>query len=377
MFLRKRFGFVALVAVLALLAAACGGEAESTTTTGAPDPGDDTTTTAAPVDFKSCQITDTGGIDDASFNETAWNGMLRAEAELGIEVAYLQSQDETDYTPNINSSIETGCDLIVTVGFLLADATGEAAVDNPDQMFAIIDFPVFPDAPWLDADGNQVSNVRGLTYATDQAAFLAGYVAAAVTETGIIGTFGGVNIPPVTVFMDGFVLGAGHYDSVHGTSTTVIGWDPEAQDGLFTNDFEDLDAGRSYAQNLMDEGADIVLPVAGPVGLGSAAAIQDARAQGANVMMIGVDADMFFSAPEYGDILLTSILKNMDNSVFDTIETVMATGGIGDQYLGTLANDGVGLAPFHDFDGVVPDSVKAEIDALIADIIAGTIQTSP
>jgi basic membrane protein A and related proteins len=181
----------------------------------------------------------------------------------------------------------------------------------------------------------------------------------------------------VTVFMDGFALGAAYYDSVHGTSTTVLGWDPATQSGLFTNNFESLDDGRSFAQNLMDEGADIILPVAGPVGLGTAAAIQEANAAGASVMMIGVDTDMVISAPEFADVLLTSILKNMDQSVFDTIQTLLDTGGIGEQYLGTLENGGVGISPFHEFDAVVPDSLKAELADLEAAIIAGTVQTSP
>jgi basic membrane protein A and related proteins len=356
---RKRFGVVALVAAFALVIAACG----------------DDDVTDAPI--KACQITDVGGIDDATFNETAWRGMEMARDQVGADVSFLESVDATDYRPNIDSSIEAGCDLVLTVGFLLADDTGAAAVANPDQLFAIIDFPVFPDAPWLDADGNMVTNVRGLTYQTDEAAFLAGYLSAGMTQTGVIGTFGGINIPPVTVFMDGFALGARHYDSVHGTTTRVLGWDPEAQDGLFTGNFESLEDGRAFAQTLMDEGADVILPVAGPVGLGSAAAIQEANAAGANVMLIGVDTDMVLSAPEFRDVLLTSILKNMDVSVFDTIQTIIDTDGIGDQYLGTLANDGVGLSPFHDFDALVPDSLKQELVELEQAIIAGTIQTRP
>ena len=111
----------------------------------------------------------------------------------------------------------------------------------------------------------------GQVFATDQAAFLAGYLAAGMTKTGVLGTFGGINIPTVTVFMDGFVHGANYYNEKKGTSVSVLGWDPEAKEGLFTNNFESLDDGRAFAQNLYDEGADIVLPVAGPVGLGSAA----------------------------------------------------------------------------------------------------------
>ena len=233
---------------------------------------------------------------------------------------------------------------------------------------------VVPADPWVDADGNMVGNVRGLTFATNEAAFLAGYLSAGMTQTGVIGTFGGVNIPPVTVFMDGFALGAAHYDSVHGTTTTVLGWDVAAQDGLFTGNFDSLEDGRAFAQNLMDEGADIILPVAGPVGLGSGAAIQEANAAGANAMLIGVDADWFFTAPEFSDILLTSILKLIDTAVFDTIRMVVETGGLTDQeFVGTLANNGVGLAPYHEFEAAVPAELAAEVEALAAAIAAGEV----
>lgn len=393
--LKRRLSLVALLAAFALVVAACGDDddadttaapattAATTTTTEAATTtaAETTTTTEASTDTVSpppdepvalaCMVSDQAGIDDKSFNETAWRGMQRAEAELGAQVEFLESQDATDYRVNIDAFVEQGCDLIVTVGFLLADDTGAAAVDNPGASFAIIDFPVFPDAPWLDAEGNQVENVRGLTYQTDEAAFLVGYLSAGMSETGVIGTFGGINIPPVTVFMEGFRNGAAYYDSVKGTSTTVLGWD--GADGLFTGNFDSLDDGRAFGQNLLDEGADIILPVAGPVGLGTGAAIVEFNAAGGNAMLIGVDTDQFFSAPEFADILLTSILKNMDNSVFDTISNLVNTGSVGDQYLGTLANDGVGLAPYHSFEDAVPAELKAEIDQLREDIIAGTV----
>ena len=316
-------------------------------------------------------VSDQAGIDDKSFNETAWRGMLQAEAELGVAVEFLESQDATDYRVNIDAFIEQGCDVIVTVGFLLADDTGAAAVDNPDARFAIIDFPVFPGAPWVDASEAVVTNVRGLTYQTDEAAFIAGYLAAGMSQTGIIGTFGGINIPPVTVFMEGYRNGAAHYDSLKGTATTVLGWD--GADGLFTDNFTSLDDGRAFGQNLLDEGADVILPVAGPVGLGTGAAINEFNDAGGSAMMVGVDTDMFFSAPEFQDILLTSILKNMDASVFNTINNVVTLGSLGNQYLGTLANGGVGIAPFHNFDSVVPAALAAELTQLASDIASGVV----
>lgn len=387
--LKRRLSLVALLAAFVLVIAACGDDdaADTTTTTAAPTTTAASTTTAAPTPtteappvtaapmsgegMLACMVSDQAGIDDKSFNETAWRGMQRANEELGVTVEFLESQDATDYRPNIDAFVAQGCDLIVTVGFLLADDTGAAAVDNPDSRFAIIDFPVFPGPPWVDAAENVVTNVRGLTYQTDEAAFLAGYLAAGVSQTHVIGTFGGINIAPVSVFMEGFRNGAAYYDSVKGTETTVLGWD--GTDGLFTGNFDSLEDGRAFGQNLLDEGADVILPVAGPVGLGTCAAIREFNAAGGAAMIVGVDTDQYFSAgEECGDILLTSILKNMDNSVFQTITNLVALGSLGNQYVGTLANGGVGIAPYHDFDAVVSDELKAEITALSAAIAAGS-----
>jgi len=185
--------------------------------------------------FTACQVTDTGGIDDNSFNQTAWKGVLDAQESLGVEGRFLESQAETDYVANINSLVNGGCDIIVTVGFLLGDATAAAAAANPNQAFSIVDYAYDPTIP----------NVLGQVYATDEAAFLAGYVAAGVSKTGVLGTFGGINIPPVTIFMDGFYRGAMYYNAQNGTNVSVLGWNPETREGLFTNNFDSLDDGAS------------------------------------------------------------------------------------------------------------------------------------
>ena len=315
--------------------------------------------------FTACQITDTGGIDDNSFNQTAWEGVLQAQEELGIDARFLESAAETDYEANITSLLGGACDIIFTIGFLLGDATQEAAAANPDQLFSIVDFAYDP----------PLENVLGQVYATDEAAFLGGYLAAGMSETGIVGTFGGINIPPVTIFMDGFAYGVAHYNEVHGTDVIVLGWAPETQQGLFTNNFESLDDGRAFAQNLYEEGADIVLPVAGPVGLGSAALADELGPD--ELMIIGVDADLYQTDPERGHLYLTSIMKRMDSTVYQVIELAMANEFEGGIIVGTLENGGVGLAPFHDFEGVVPDDLVAELAELSAGITAGTISVGP
>jgi basic membrane protein A and related proteins len=311
--------------------------------------------------FTACQVTDTGGIDDAGFNQTAWKGVQDAMAQKGIDGRFLESQAETDYEANLNSLLGGGCDIIVTVGFLMGDATKAAAEANPDQKFSIVDFAYDPTIP----------NVVGQVFATDQAAFLAGYLAAGMTNTGTIGTFGGINIPPVTVFMDGLARGAAYYNEKHGTDVKVLGWDPDAKEGLFTNNFESLDDGRAFAQNLYDEGADIVMPVAGPVGLGSAALAAELGTD--KLKIIGVDADQYLTDTEKQSVYLTSVLKRMDATVLAVIEAAMDGSFKGGLTVGTLENDGVGLAPFHDFEDAVPAEMKSELETIKAGIIDGSI----
>ena len=192
----KRFfwAVIALLIVSSLALGACGGTEEPAEPAVVEDV------------FLACQVTDVGGIDDKSFNATAWKGMEDAVADFGIEAKYLESQQQTDYAANINAFLEEGCDLIMSVGFLLGDDTAAAAAANPDQPFGIVD------VNYLAAD-----NLYGSGFAINEATFLAGYLAAGMTETGIVATYGGIQIPPVEIFMDGFVLGVEKYNEVHGT----------------------------------------------------------------------------------------------------------------------------------------------------------------
>ncbi len=262
---KKIYTLIAFLMVAALILSACAQPTEAPT----PEPVQETEAPPPPTEpppppeamFKACQVTDVGGIDDKSFNATAWKGTQDAMDEFGVEGKYLESQQQTDYEKNINAFISEGCDVIITVGFLLGDATAAAAAANPDQPFGIVDFGYDPVIP----------NVRGSGFQIDQATFLAGYLAAGMTGTGKVGTYGGIQIPPVTAFMDGFYLGVQKYNEVHGTSVEVLGWDPASQTGLFAGNFESLDDGRRLGESLLDEGADIIMPVAGPVGAGTLA----------------------------------------------------------------------------------------------------------
>ena len=311
--------------------------------------------------FTACQVTDIGGVDDKGFNATAWKGVQDAVAKHGIDSKLLESKSETDYMPHLSSFVAEGCDVIVSVGFLMGEATATAANENSNAKFSIVDFAYNPTIP----------NVVGQVFATDQAAFLAGYLAAGVSKTGIVGTFGGINIPPVTVFMDGFAAGVAFHNSAKGTNVQVLGWDPAAKEGLFTGNFNSLEDGRAFAQNLYDEGADIVMPVAGPVSQGSAALAAELGTD--NLMIIGVDADQYFKDAKNQSVYLTSVLKAMDATVLGVIESVMDGSFEGGLTVGTLANNGVGIAPYHDLSSAVSSDLAAEIDSLRAGIIDGSV----
>ena len=318
---------------------------------------------AATSDYCARMVTNSGGLEDRSFNQSSWAGLQEAAKKYSIDADVLVSTSETDLAPNVEQAVETGCGFVLTVGYELADATAAEAKDNPDVHFAIVDEVV-------DAD-----NVKPIVFDTAQASYLAGYLAAGVSKTGKVGTFGGGNQPPVTLFMDGFVDGVAKYNEVHGTSVVALGWDKAAQDGSFTGDFEDINKGKTYTQALIDQGADVILPVAGQVGEGAAAAALEAG----NVSVIWVDNDGYETLPaEYKPILLTSVLKNTSDAVVSIIGDDLDGKFDNTEFVGTLENGGVGIAPFHDLASSVSADLSKEIDGLKADIISGKISvTSP
>ena len=333
---------VGLVAVVGL--AACGSSSSSDTTV------------AAGAAGLACEVTDTGGVDDKGFNQIAHEGLLQAETELGVATDLLESTTDADYAPNLQSFVDKGCNVIITVGFLLADATKAAAEANPTVQFAIVD------------SNTSAANVQGLTFATDQPSFLAGYMAAATTTTGIVGTFGGINIPPVAIFMQGFAKGVEYYNAQKGTSVKVLGWDIAKQDGTFSGDFNDQTKGTSIAKSMSDEGADIIFPVAGPVGLGASQFAMDSAGK---VKIIGVDVDMAVSNPTQAEVYVASVLKKIDAAVLQAVKDALAKTGGGTDYLGTLENGGVGVS----ITSTITPELQAELDAVTAGIIDGSIVT--
>ncbi|MDO5676277.1 MAG: BMP family ABC transporter substrate-binding protein [Propionibacteriaceae bacterium] len=378
---KSLLSIVSLAAVSALALSACA-EPPATTEPGGTDtpattetsaPGTETTAAEAPApaegaDYLACMVSDAGGFDDKSFNETAHNGMKRAEAELGIKTKEIESNAEGEYPGNVQSMIDAKCNMIITVGFALANATEAAAKQNPDVKFTIVDFGSF----------EGVDNAKGLLFNAAQPSFLAGYAAAAMSQTGTVGTFGGANYPTVSVFMDGFQQGVLHHNTAKGTDVKVIGWDEAKQDGQFiggNNPFGDIPGGKNTANTLIAQGADIIFPVAGPAGTG---ALQAAQESGGKVNVMWVDADGYLSQPDYAANIITSAQKAMDLAVFEAIKADIDGTFSSEPYVGTLENDGVLLAPFHDFESKLPAGLTDELAQLEQDIISGAIKiTSP
>lgn len=255
--------------------------------------------------------------------------------------------------------------MIVSTGFLLGDATAAAAKANPNTRFAIVDFAYNPAIP----------NVEGLVYTTNQAAMLVGYAAASWSKTHVMGTFGGKNIGgPVTDFMDGFVAGAHYYDNKHsGTKTTVLGWDPVKKTGSFTGNFSSIDDGKTLSLGFLDENADVCMGVGGAIGQGCFAAIQE---RGVKAVGIGVDVDWFVSVPQYDSLILTSVMKKIDISVEAAIEHAVKGQPAQAVYVSDLSNNGVDIAPFHNYDSQISDQTKSDITQLRADIISGAVKVS-
>ncbi len=358
--MERKYGVGASVVLVGLLAAGCGQAPEeapegSATSEGAGAGGSE--------EYLGCMVSDVGGFNDQSFNQSGLEGLQAAADELGIGSQQAESASEADYSTNMNALVGSGCNQIVAVGFLLADATGEAADANPDTHFALVDSTVDPPR----------ENVKPLLFDTAQASFLAGYAAAATTQTGTVATYGGIKIPPVTIFMDGFVDGVAHFNEQEQQDVKVLGWDKAAQDGQFTGDFEDTSKGRNTTQNFIDAGADTILPVAGPVGAGTLAAARDAKSAGNDVRVIWVDADGYETQPDFGDLILTSVVKEIGASVQASISEDVEGSFSAEPYVGTLENGGVSLAPFHDFEATLPAGLTDELAAIQESIASGEI----
>jgi basic membrane protein A len=357
---------VAAFGAIALLAAACGSPSSSSTA-----PSSNSGTSASSAKFLGCMVTDTGGIDDKSFNQSSWEGMQQAAATnpSKIQVTYLPSTTSADYASNISTFIGRKCGIIVTVGFLMADATEAAAKANPHQKFAIVDCSYASEC----LTGAKETNIDQLVFDTVQDGFLGGYLAAGMSKSHVVATYGGENFGTVTIYEDGFWDGVQYYNTQHHTNVKVLGWNEQTQKGDFIGNFTNVGAGQTLTNTYIGEGADIIFPVAGGVGLGTAKAIQTADTSGKSVSMEWVDTDGCISAAQYCKYMLTSVTKGITEAVKTAVLAAANGTFSGGTYIGTLANGGAVLSPYHDYASVVPASLQAEINTLKQEIISGKI----
>ncbi len=362
----KKLVGVTAAAGLLLALAGCGAAPEPTTPSGS----------AAPEgsDFTPCLVSDDGGFNDKSFNQSAKEGMDRAASELDVIPIEVESRSANDYASNLDNLVAEGCDFIVAVGFKLSADTIASALANPEVDYAIID-------DWADADfdGNaDAPNIKPLMFDTVQAAYLGGYASAGWSaQAGVnkVGTVGGIKIPPVTIFMDGFADGVAKYNEDKGTSVGVVGWDVTTQEGSFTNNFEANDDSKQVMQGVLDQGVDVLLPVGGPIYQSTAQAIREG---GSGAVLLGVDSDLAVADPSVADLVLVSIMKRIDVAVYEATKQAAAGEFDVTPYVGTLENDGVGLSGFGSFESQLPAGLVDEIAALRDAIIDGSlVVTSP
>jgi basic membrane protein A len=343
MFSRRITLGIAAIIILSLILAACGGASGAE---------------------KVCVVLDTGGENDKSFNEFTLKGARDAAEEEGLEFAHIVSEAATDYEKNIDNFVTEGCGLIITVGFLMGDSTAAAAQANPDIKFAIVDYSYFPGAGCAEdvadcyTEEGGLSNVTSLMFAEDEVGYLAGVLAGCMSDSGVIGSVSGMEIPPVVRFVQGFQTGAATQN-------------PDIETlNVYIPDFNDPSTGKQAGETMIADGADIIFGVGGNTGNGGLLAAHEA-----GLMAIGVDVDQYNTYPEVAGSLLTSAAKNMDVSAGDAVRAYAAGELEGGIQLATVANGGVGLAPYHDQDSNIPEECKAAVEEAEAGLAEGTIDT--
>ena len=301
------------------------------------------TNVSAGAKFKVAMVTDVGGVNDQSFNQSAWEGLQRTQKDFGINVAYKESRQDADYAPNMETLTDAEYNLIWGIGFLMGDAIKETAQINPDQKYAIIDFSYGDKTP---------KNVTGVVFQEEQPSFLVGYIAGKLTKANKVGFVGGIKFPLIEKFEYGYMTGV----KLANPKCKIL--------SQYAESFTDAAKGKAITNNMYQQGADIVFHASGGVGDG---VIEAAKEKGK--WAIGVDKDQNFLAP---DNVLTSAMKRVDNAIYDVVRRLKdGQWKGGDTVVYNLSNNGVGIAPTSGKH--VPASILKEVDQLIARIKKGEI----
>jgi basic membrane protein A and related proteins len=356
---RKLGLLISSVVATGAILAACGTDEEKEKDTSNNSSGSDANTEESGDAFSVAMVTDVGGVDDKSFNQSAWEGVQKFGGDNGLSKGdggfdYLQSNSDADYNTNLNNLLRRDFDLVFGVGFMMGDAITEVANENPDSMLALIDAEA--DAP----------NVANILFKEQEGAFLAGVVAASMSQSGKIGFVGGVDIPVINRFHAGFIEGA-----------KAVNPDIKIEVN-YTGVFDDASKGKIAANAMYSSGVDIIFHAAGGTGNGvfSEAKERKAKDAKANVWVIGVDADQYAEGQvnDSTNITLTSMLKGVNNAVID-IATKAKEGNFpgGTTTVYGLAEDGVGLA---DSRGAIPQDVLDKVEEYKEKIASGEIKVS-
>jgi len=345
---KSLFATIALLLVASLALSACGGAA------------------APGGKIKVGLVTDVGGVNDKSFNQSAWAGVQKAMKDFGMDAKFIESKQPTDYEKNIDQFATEKYDVIITVGFLMGDATAIKALQYPNIKFAIVDYSYFPtkgvkycDETKKDCYAESLKNVTSLMFQEDEVGFLAGVVAGGMTKSGVVCTVSGMEIPPVIRFVVGFQNGAK--------------WaNPNVKQTLnvYIPSFTDPAKGKEVGNSMIGQGCDVVFGVGGNTGNGGLLAAQEK-----GLMAIGVDVDQYLTYPEVKDALLTSAAKNVDAAVYNYLKSVKEGTSKAGIAMANLKNGGLGLAPYHDWDSKIPQAVKDKVKQATEDLKAGKLQT--
>jgi basic membrane protein A len=349
----RSFFVIALLAIAAMLFAACAAPAAPT----AEAPAAEGDASAGASDFQIGLVTDVGRINDRSFNQSAWEGVQQAAGALGLpeeNVKYIETQDSKDYADNMQQFIDEGYDVIVTVGFALAEATIRAAQENPDIYFIGVD----------QFQGEEIPNVTGLVFNEDHSGYLAGVLAANLTESGTIAAVLGTDlVPPVVAFNEGYQAGA---LSVNPDLNIISTYHPGGMDTAFT----DPEWGAATARQALDQGADVVFAAGGLTGNGALQEVAVAAESGETAYCIGVDTDQWETVPAAHPCLVSSAMKLITPGVADLIASAFEGTQASGNFFG-----GAGLAPFHDFDDQIPEELKDSLAEVAAGLEDGSIDT--
>lgn len=307
---------------------------------------------------KVCVALDTGGINDKSFNQTSYAGALAAKTKgYASSVEYLPAKSPADYVPNLKSFVDKKCTLIIGVGYTLSDAIKTSAAANPGIKYAIVD------------DASGAANVKGITFKTDENSFLIGYLAAGMSKTGKVATYGGIALPTVTIFMEGFARGVEYYNDVKSKNVQVLGWNTATKTGTFLGSFVDSTRALATSVAFEQQGADVIFPVSG--GMQEVTAGNSLKSKKSNV--IWVDAAVMATGAKFASVTPVSALKGLNEGVLATVKEAFDGKFTNTKYVGTLKNKGVGYLITPAWSKKIPASLLNEVKDLGADIAGGWV----